>query len=149
MTDQGPRVSATIQSSRATSGRERSGKIGARGLHFHDLRHTGNTLAASTKSSLQDLMARMGHDSPAAAIIYQPGTAEADREIARAVSDAIKAVQGRAERNDDRGDDGDAAVQVDREASALVGIAVLTKARRMRAGDGVLPQDIPDWSLKS
>ncbi|MGO8886178.1 MAG: hypothetical protein ACLPUO_08590 [Streptosporangiaceae bacterium] len=35
--------------------------IGAPDLHFHDLRHTGNTLAASTRPSLRDLMARMGH----------------------------------------------------------------------------------------
>lgn len=41
-------------------------KIGAVGLHFHDLRHTGNVLAASTGTSLRDLMARMGHDSPRA-----------------------------------------------------------------------------------
>ncbi len=29
-------------------------------FHFHDLRHTGNTLAAGTGASLADLMARMG-----------------------------------------------------------------------------------------
>jgi len=38
-------------------------------LHFHDLRHTGNTLAARTGTSLRDLMARMGHDSPQAALL--------------------------------------------------------------------------------
>ena len=32
------------------------------GLHFHDLRHTGNTLAAEG-ASLRELMARMGHNS--------------------------------------------------------------------------------------
>jgi integrase len=37
--------------------------IGAPGLHFHDLRHTGNTLAAAGGASLRDLMDRMGHDS--------------------------------------------------------------------------------------
>src|SRR5690242_18136608 len=37
--------------------------IGAKGLHFHDLRHTGNTLAAMTGASTRDLMTRMGHDS--------------------------------------------------------------------------------------
>ncbi|MEU1390420.1 MULTISPECIES: hypothetical protein [unclassified Nonomuraea] len=30
-------------------------KIGFPGLHFHDLRHTGNTIAASSGASLQDL----------------------------------------------------------------------------------------------
>jgi integrase len=37
--------------------------IGAEGLHFHDLRHTGNTFAATGGAGIKDLMARMGHDS--------------------------------------------------------------------------------------
>jgi integrase len=45
--------------------------IGAEGLHFHDLRHTGNHFAAASGASLKDLMARMGHDSERAAIIYR------------------------------------------------------------------------------
>ncbi len=44
--------------------------IGAPDLHFHDLRHTGNHFAASTGAGLKDLMARMGHDSERAAMIY-------------------------------------------------------------------------------
>lgn len=67
--------------------------VGAPGLHFHDLRHTGNTLAAQTGASLKDLMARMGHDSTAAAIIYQHASSEADRAIADAVSARIKAAK--------------------------------------------------------
>jgi integrase len=45
------------------------------GLHFHDLRHSGNTLAAASGASLRDLMQRMGHDSVRAAMIYQTVTA--------------------------------------------------------------------------
>ena len=45
--------------------------MGLPGLHFHDLRHTGNTFAADTGVSLRNLMARMGHDSERAALIYQ------------------------------------------------------------------------------
>jgi len=45
--------------------------IGAEGLHLHDLRHTGNHFAETGGASLKDLMARMGHDSERAAIIYQ------------------------------------------------------------------------------
>ncbi len=41
--------------------------VGSPGLHFHDLRHTGNTLAAATGASTRDLMTRMGHDSARAA----------------------------------------------------------------------------------
>jgi integrase len=52
------------------------------GLHFHDLRHTGNMLAAASKVSTRDLMARMGHDSMTAALIYQHASREADRAIA-------------------------------------------------------------------
>ncbi|MFF5111323.1 hypothetical protein [Streptosporangium sp. NPDC000509] len=42
-------------------------EMGIKGLHFHDLRHTGNTLAAQSGASLADLKARMGHDSGRAA----------------------------------------------------------------------------------
>src|SRR6185436_3766213 len=66
-------------------------KLGKPGLHFHDLRHTGNTLAAQTGASTRDLMARMGHDSPQAALIYQHATSEADRAIADALNAAVKA----------------------------------------------------------
>ena len=45
--------------------------IGMPGLHFHDLRHTGNQFAAYSGARLRDLMARMGHDSERAAMIRQ------------------------------------------------------------------------------
>jgi integrase len=45
--------------------------IGMTGLHFHDLRRTGNQFAARSGARLRDLMARMGHDSERAAMIYQ------------------------------------------------------------------------------
>ncbi len=63
--------------------------IGVPGLHFHDLRHTGNTLAAQTGASLKDLMTRMGHDSPRAALIYQHASSDADRSIADAVNQLL------------------------------------------------------------
>jgi integrase len=66
-------------------------KLGKAGLHFHDLRHTGNTLAAQTGASTRDLMARMGHDSSQAALIYQHATTEADRAIAKALDAAVQA----------------------------------------------------------
>ncbi|MFI7130584.1 tyrosine-type recombinase/integrase [Nonomuraea sp. NPDC050153] len=50
---------------------ESTRKIGFPGLHFHDLRHAGDTIAASSGASLKDLMQRMGHDSVRAALIYQ------------------------------------------------------------------------------
>lgn len=41
-------------------------------LLFHDLRRTGNTFAAATPGpSTKELMVRMGHSSPAAALRYR------------------------------------------------------------------------------
>jgi len=74
---------------RAVKWSEAVAAIGAPGLHFHDLRHTGNSLAAATGSSLRDLMDRMGHDSARAALIYQHKTAAAGRAIADALSAQI------------------------------------------------------------
>ena len=68
-------------------------KVGVPNLRFHDLRHTGNTLAAQTGASLRDLMTRMGHDSPRAALIYQHASADADRAIADALDAVLKAQQ--------------------------------------------------------
>ncbi|MEU4420634.1 site-specific integrase [Actinoplanes sp. NPDC024001] len=68
--------------------------VGAPGLHFHDLRHTGNDLASRAPgASLRDIMARMGHDSPRAALIYQHANREADRGIADAMDAAVKAIR--------------------------------------------------------
>jgi len=55
-------------------------------LRFHDLRHTGATLAAATGATLADLMARLGHSTPAAAMRYQHAAADRDRAIAEALS---------------------------------------------------------------
>ena len=41
------------------------------GLRFHDLRHTGATLAAASGAPLKALMQRMGHTTVAAALRYQ------------------------------------------------------------------------------
>jgi integrase len=65
--------------------REAREQIGVPNLHLHDLRHTGNTLAAQSGASLRDLMTRMGHDSPAAALIYQHSSRVADEAIAAAL----------------------------------------------------------------
>ncbi|MGH3832275.1 MAG: tyrosine-type recombinase/integrase [Pseudonocardiaceae bacterium] len=64
--------------------------IGAPELRFHDLRHTGNTLAAPG-ASLRDLMTRMGHDSPRAAMIYQHATTVEDQAIADRLSGLVDA----------------------------------------------------------
>lgn len=45
-------------------------EAGVPGFRFHDLRHTRNTLAASIGASTKELMSRMGHESPPAALIW-------------------------------------------------------------------------------
>lgn len=67
--------------------------VGIPHVHFHDLRHTGNTLAAATGASLRELMVRMGHASPKAALRYQHATRDRDAAIARALSDLVEQSQ--------------------------------------------------------
>jgi integrase len=68
--------------------------IGAEGLHFHDLRHTGSSFAAASGAQLRDLMARMGHDSERAAMIYQHEVRGADRAITEAIAPAASSAIG-------------------------------------------------------
>ena len=55
-------------------------------LRFHDLRHTGAILAAATGATLAELMARLGHSTPGAAMRYQHAAADRDKVIAPALS---------------------------------------------------------------
>jgi integrase len=82
--------------------------LGLPGLHFHDLRHTGNVLAAQTPgTTLRDLMARMGHDSMRAALIYQHLTRDADRHIADAIGTQIaREFSGSSDEHEDQDDAG-------------------------------------------
>ena len=61
-------------------------KAGRPDLRFHDLRHTGATLAAQTGATLAELMARLGHSTVGAALRYQHSAAGRDRQIAEALS---------------------------------------------------------------
>lgn len=60
-------------------------KAGLSGIHFHDLRHTGNTFASRSGATLRELMARMGHSTTRAALIYLHTTDERDKMIADAM----------------------------------------------------------------
>jgi hypothetical protein len=55
-------------------------------MHFHDLRHTGNTLAATAGATLRELMDRMGHDSERAALVYLHGSDARRQAIADTLS---------------------------------------------------------------
>ena len=63
-------------------------------LHFHDLRHTGNTLASSAGASTRELMTRMGHSTSRAALIYQHMTGGRDRAIADQLGAMIRTSRG-------------------------------------------------------
>ena len=66
-------------------------ELGIQGMKPHDLRHTGNTLAAMTGASTKELMARFGQSTSRAALIYQHATRERDHEIADALNGLIEA----------------------------------------------------------
>lgn len=55
-------------------------------VSFHDLRHTGQTLAASTGATLADLKKRLGHASSAAAMRYLHAVDGRDKQVAAELS---------------------------------------------------------------
>ena len=69
-------------------GREAAGRkaAGRKDLRWHDLRHTGAVLAAQTGATLAELMGRLGHSTPGAAMRYQHAAADRDAVIARRLS---------------------------------------------------------------
>lgn len=56
-------------------------------LRWHDLRHTGAVLAAATGATLAELMARLGHSTPSAAMRYQHAAQGRDAAIAAKLSE--------------------------------------------------------------
>ena len=56
-------------------------------LRWHDLRHTGAVLAAHTGATLAELMNRLGHSTPTAALRYQHAINDRDTQIAHALSE--------------------------------------------------------------
>lgn len=58
-------------------------------LRWHDLRHSGAVLAAATGATLAELMARLGHSTPQAAMRYQHAAQGRDRQIARLLSKLV------------------------------------------------------------
>lgn len=60
--------------------------VGRDDLRWHDLRHSGAVLAASAGANLAELMARLGHSTPAAAMRYQHAAEGRDHAVAAAMS---------------------------------------------------------------
>lgn len=69
-------------------------KAGRPDLRFHDLRHTGAVNAAVVGATVAELMARLGHSTPAAAMRYQHVAAGRDAEIAARLSAMAEAHEG-------------------------------------------------------
>lgn len=55
-------------------------------IHFHDLRHTGNNMAATAGATLRELMDRMGHSTTKAALTYLHGSDARQHQIADSLS---------------------------------------------------------------
>jgi integrase len=62
-------------------------------IHFHDLRHAAATAAVQNGATLKDTMARLGHASPRAALIYQHTARDRDEAIAHALNQVAPALE--------------------------------------------------------
>ncbi len=71
--------------------------VGCDGLRFHDLRHTGNTLAASTGASTKELMAQRRAQLGASGIALSARHEERDEAIAAALDAMARPKASRAE----------------------------------------------------
>jgi integrase len=60
--------------------------VGRIDLRWHDLRHSGAVLAAQSGATLAELMERLGHSTPTAAMRYQHTANGSGREIAALLS---------------------------------------------------------------
>lgn len=69
--------------------------IGRPELHWHDLRHTGATLAYMAGATMKDVQRRLGHSTTRAAMIYAHAADDSDRTIA----DRLNAEFGASARN--------------------------------------------------
>ncbi|MEM7342485.1 MAG: tyrosine-type recombinase/integrase [Actinomycetota bacterium] len=64
---------------------------GAESTRFHDLRHLAGTLTAQTGATLKEIMDRLGHSSPAAALRYQHVVESRRRTIADRLDQIVSA----------------------------------------------------------
>jgi integrase len=73
-------------------------------LRLHDLRHHAATMTARTPGvTTKELMARIGHSSPRAALIYQHATEGRDRAIAEFMDEVVAKAQATSATAEERG----------------------------------------------
>jgi integrase len=58
-------------------------------LRFHDLCHTGATMAAQAGATMRELMDRLGHSTPQAALIYQHAAVDHQAAVAACLSEMV------------------------------------------------------------
>ncbi|HEY5283921.1 MAG TPA: site-specific integrase, partial [Polyangia bacterium] len=92
-TTRGQRLSTTAFTKAVKRG---FAEVGKPGMRVHDLRHVGATLAAQAGATTKELMARIGHTTPAMSMRYQIAAAERDAAIA----DKLSAMAGWTDAND-------------------------------------------------
>jgi integrase len=64
-------------------------------VRLHDLRHVAQVFAAEAGATLPELMARLGHATPAAAMVYLHARTDRDAELAAALGAAMAAPPNR------------------------------------------------------
>jgi integrase len=60
-------------------------------VRVHDLRHVAQVFAAEAGATLPELMARLGHSTPAAAVVYLHARADRDAHLTKALAAAMTA----------------------------------------------------------
>lgn len=85
----GPRSSELRRATFYTEWDRARKAVGLDHVHLHDLRHAAGTLAAQTGATTRELMARLGHATPAASHRYQHAATRRDAHIAAALDDMV------------------------------------------------------------
>jgi len=64
-------------------------RAGVPHVRLHDLRHVAQVFAAEAGATLPELMARLGHATPAAALVYLHARTERDMKLTAALAEAM------------------------------------------------------------
>lgn len=87
--DKGSPLSTSTLNKRFREAREAAGLT----ITIHELRHTAGTMAAQLGSTTKEIMVRLGHSSPQAALRYQHAVEDRDRELVRRIDAMIEETQ--------------------------------------------------------
>lgn len=82
-------VTTPARSSLGATWRRACAAAGVPHVRLHDLRHVAQVYAAEAGATLPELMARLGHATPAAAMVYLHARTERDAELTSALGAAM------------------------------------------------------------